>query len=116
MSAISTSVVGPPSSRPRRFEALVFIVWGLLTNYATYLVAHYLLLIHLYSFPRVRQEHLHFLAMPKGSDWIVSNGDHITQGHFLHFVIHVVLWLAVFAVTYPLVHRWLPSRKDGDEG
>jgi len=116
MSATSTNAASPPSFRPRRFEALVFLAWGLVTNYAAYLVAHYAFLIHRYGFARVRGEHLHFTAIPKGSAWIVSNGDRITEGHFLHFAIHVVLWLAFFAVTYPLVRRWLPGRKDGHEG
>jgi len=116
MNATSTKADSSPNSRPRRFETLVGLGWGLLTFYAAYFLTHYLFLIHLYGFPRVRSEHLRFTAMPKGSSWIVSNGDRITEGHFLHFVISLVLWLAFFFVTYRFIYRLLPEKKDDDAG
>ncbi len=114
MNAATTKADSSPISRPRRFETLVLLGWVLLTLYATDFLTHYLFLIHLYGFSRVRSEHLYFTAMPKGSPWIVSNGDRITEGHFLHFVVGLVLWLALFCVTCRFIFRLLPEKKDND--
>ena len=104
------------SSGPRKFETILFLGWGIMTLYAAYYAGLYVFLIHLYGFSRVRSEHLHFTATPKGHAWLVSNGDNIVKGHFLHYLITLVLWLILFFVTYRLLHRLLPERKDSDAG
>ena len=116
MSAASSKADTPPSSKARKFEALAGLTWAIMTFYSAYYVSFYIFLIHLYGFARVRSEHLHFTDTPKGAAWVVSNGDHITKGHFLHFVVALVLWLALFSVTFPFIHRLLPMREEKDDG
>jgi hypothetical protein len=101
----------PTGFPPRRFGTLVFLAWGLLTFYPAYYASHYLFLIHLYGFSRVRAEHLHFTEMPKGRPWVVSNGDVITEGYFVHFLIGVGLWFALFFITFRFIYHLLPERK-----
>jgi len=90
---------------------LVFLAWALLTFYAAFYASHYLFLIYLYGFSRVRGEHLHFTEMPKARAWIVSNGDRITEGHFVHFLIGLGLWFTLFFITFRFIYRLLPERK-----
>lgn len=100
----------PSNWRLRKFGAGLFLVWGLVSLGAAYYVGLYLYLVHLYGLVRVRTEHLRFTATPKGQAWIVSNGDHITGGHFLHYLISMGLWLVLFAVTFALLYQLLPKK------
>ena len=115
MTAPASKAVEKPGSQPRKFETLLFLVWGLLTLYGSFYAAKYIYLIHLYGFSRVWGEHLRFTATPKGHPWLVSNGDSITGGHFLHYVITLVIWLSFFYFTAPLLHRLLPLKKPAAE-
>lgn len=112
MSAVSAKADHSPNMRPRRFESLVGLVWALATFYVAYRASLYLFLIHLYGYAHVHREHLHFKDTPKGGAWIVSNGDRITDGLFLQYLIGLVLWLALFSVTFWVIHRLLPTKKD----
>ena len=103
-----------PGSRPRKFETLLFIALGVPTLYVAYYAGRYIFLVHLYGFSRVRSEHLHFTATPKGRAWLVSNGDSIAEGHFLHFLISLGLFLVLFFVIYAFLHKLLPERKESD--
>ena len=101
----------PPGFPGRRLGTLVGLAWGLLTFYAAYYASHYLFLIYLYGFSRVRAEHLYFTEMSKGRPWIVSNGDVITKELFVHFLIGVCLWFVLFFITFRFIYRLLPERK-----
>ena len=93
-------------SEPPTMILLVFPIWGPVSLYAAFHAAAFLWLIQLYGFSRVFAEHLHFIGMPKGGAWIVSNGDHITSGYFLHhFVVMLALWLTLFLVPVAFIYR-----------
>jgi hypothetical protein len=87
-----------------------------LTAFAAYRIALYVFLIHLYGFSRVRSEHLHFTDTPKGHPWPVSNGDLITKGQFLHFLILLAVWMVLFPITFRYIHCLLPMKKERDAG
>ena len=92
---------------------LAVLVWALATLYFSIYFSEFLLLGHLYGFARVRSEHLHFTATPKGHDWIVSNGDHVgVSGTSWHFLVSLGLWLALFFATFWIIYYFLPKRKD----
>ncbi len=89
-----------------RLAPLATVAWIFLSLYAAIYSAAFLWLIRLYGFTRVWSEHLHFVSMPKAGDWIVSNGDHITEGFFVHhYLVGVVLWLVIFFAPMPLIFR-----------
>ena len=89
-----------------RLAPVASAAWIFLSLYAAGYSAAYLWLIRLYGFTRVRSEHLHFVSMPNGGDWIVSNGDHITEGFFVqHYLVGVVLWLVILFAPMPFIFR-----------
>src|SRR5207253_3188257 len=87
MSTASLNTDRKLSSPARIIKPFLFLVWAFSTLYAAFHIALYIFLIHLYGFSRVRSEHLYFTSTPKARAWIVSNGDRITEGHFLHWLI-----------------------------
>jgi len=105
-----------PARQPRRFEMATGVICALLTLLAGVHAAYYFFLIYLYGLDRVSNEHLHFVATPKGHPWIVSNGDRISKGFFLHYLIGVGIWMALFPAVYWLVYQLLPVRKEGSPG
>jgi hypothetical protein len=56
----------------------------------------------------VLAELLHFVEMPKGRPWVVSNGDLITEGHYVHFLLTAPLIVAIVFVLYALAARFSP--------
>jgi hypothetical protein len=89
-----------------RFAPAIFVAWALLSLYGGIYSAVYLWLFQLYGFSRVFSEHLHFVSMPKGGDWIVSNGDRITEGFFIHhFLVAMILWFVFLFTPLPFVFR-----------
>jgi len=104
-----------PKKKFVRLAPVTFLAWILLSLYAGIYSAAYLWLIQLYGFTRVRSEHLHFVSMPKGGDWIISNGDHITGGFFVHhFLVALVLWLVIFFAPMPFIFRRRSRQKNVD--
>jgi hypothetical protein len=93
----------------RRFEIESGVVCAFLTLLAAIRASSYFFLAYLYGFARVRNEHLRFIGMPKGRAWIVSNGDRVSEGHFLHYLMGVGIWMALFPVIYGFVYRCLPD-------
>jgi len=92
---------------------VVYFAWAILTGLAAHRIALYLLLMHLYGFSRVRSEHLYFVSIRKGYDWIVSNGDHVDDwGKALHFLIIAGVWPVLFLTTFFIIRHFLPERKD----
>ena len=96
----------------RRLGEFTFIVWAAGTLYVAYLIAGYFFLIYIYGYSRVRGDDLYFVTMPKAKAWIVSNGDRITTGHFIHFLMTLGLWWSLFLATFPLIWRVLPAPKN----
>ena len=94
----------------RRGDSLLAGLWAIGTLlFSANVIGPKLFLLHIYGWSKVQQEHLRFLAMPKGGPWPVSNGDLISEGHFVHyFLVTGVCWLALFFATYPLLRRLLP--------
>ena len=72
-----------------------------------------LFLIYVYGWDKVYLQHLRLLNMPKGRAWPVSNGDMIREGFFIHYLISMVCWFAMFFMTYPFLRRLLPEAKPG---
>jgi hypothetical protein len=101
----------PLEVKHRRYEIVSGLICGILLLVAGIRAASYFFLVYLYGMARVRQDHLRFAAMPKGSPWIVSNGDRVSDGHFLHYLIGLGIWMALFLVIYPLIFRLLPERQ-----
>jgi hypothetical protein len=102
----------PPSSQGGTSwsELFLFIAAALGTlMFAAHLVAESFL-VYLYGWSTVWQQRLHFVDMPKGRPWPISNGDLMTDGFFLHYLITAALWLPLVAVTYPAL-RWLLLQK-----
>jgi hypothetical protein len=100
-------------SKPRRFEALTFIILFILaTQIGFRFLGGYLFLIYTYGFSRVRSEHLHLLKMNKTDPWIVSNGDKIAGGEFLWFLVATSICFAVFIPTFLFIYRFLPEQKN----
>jgi|SRR5271166_412411 len=95
----------------RRFEIESGVICAILALLAGIREASYFFLAYLYGFARVRNEHLRFTAMPKGRAWVVSNGDRISEGHFLHYLMGMGIWMGLFLVVYPLVYHFLPERQ-----
>ena len=72
------------------------LAWATVCFYAAFYSASELWLVQMYGFSHVCSEHLHFISTPKGGDWVVSNGDKIVDGFFIHhFLVCIVLWLAI---------------------
>jgi hypothetical protein len=95
------NVHNPVQEKPRRFEILLFIPWALGTlEFSINVLGTRLFLIYLYGWTKVRREHLHILSMPKGHDWLVSNGEVIKSGFVIHYLISLVCWFALFFATY----------------
>jgi hypothetical protein len=103
------------SSEPehRKFEILAFLASGLSTFYLAFHAGAYLFLVYLYGSSRVQGEHLHFIKMPKGHAWIVSNGDQVAEGHFLHYLMVLGIWFALFFLAFPIIYWLLPKRDEG---
>lgn len=98
----------------RKGEVVVGLILAVSTLYLAIYAAARLFLIYLYGLARVQSEHLHFISMPKGHPWVVSNGDQIFEGQYLHFVMSGALWFVIFIPIYVIVHRLLPrARKAG---
>jgi len=96
----------PPKTKLTRFAPVIFVAWALLSLYGGIYSATYIWLIQMYGFSRVCSERLHFASMPKGGDWIVSNGDRITEGFFIHhFLVAGILWFALFFAPLPFIFR-----------
>ena len=103
---------GPAPPEIRRGELLLGLALALGSFiFSNLVVASKLFLIYLYGWSRVWHEHLRILRMPKGRPWPVSNGDFINQGFFIHFLIAMACWFALFIPTYLLLWRLLPLRK-----
>jgi hypothetical protein len=100
-----------PEAKHRRYEIESGLICGILPLMAGIRAASYFFLVYLYGVARVRHDHLRFTAMPKGSPWIVSNGDRVSNGHFLHYLIGLGIWMALFLMIYPLIFRLLPQRQ-----
>jgi hypothetical protein len=101
-----------PSPRPplRQFEVLLFFAVALGTVLFAYnIVGPRLFLIYVYGWDKVQAGHLRLMAMPKGEPWPVSNGDMIRQGFFIHYLISLACWYAMFLGTYPWLRRLLPA-------
>ena len=100
-------------AEPRRFEAVLFLVWAMGTlPLSIHVIGAKLFLIYLYGWSNVHHEHLTIVKMSKGSKpWLVSNGDTISSGHFIHWLISLGCWLAIFFVTYPIIRRVLPKHE-----
>jgi predicted RNA-binding Zn-ribbon protein involved in translation (DUF1610 family) len=95
---------------PRKHEALIFVIFGLLTFKVAYYISTYLFLCYLYGFSRVYSESLR-LTYHSGHEWIVSNGDQIDRNlHPLLFVICAVIWVVPTFVGGILILRLLPKR------
>jgi len=95
-----------PKKKTIRLAPVAFAVWVFLGLYASIYAAAYLWLIRLYGVTRVRSEHLQIVSMPRGGDWIVSNGDRITEGFFVHhFLVALGLWLVISIVPLPFIFR-----------
>jgi len=97
-----------PDPKPRKYGIGVGVICALFALLAGIRMGAYFFLVYLYGWERLRSEHLRFLSMPKGHAWPVSNGDSIADGHFLHYLISVGIWLALFLVIYPVIYRLLP--------
>lgn len=69
-----------------------------------------IVLIGHYGWTKVQQEHLHFLDMPKGHPWPVSNGDKLDIG-FAHYIVSVICWFGLFIPLYSILRLLLPKRK-----
>jgi hypothetical protein len=113
-SSVMTSAQQNPRPRPqpRRFEGLLAIPWAFFTlNFSINVIAPKLFLMCIYGPGRALREHLRIVDMPKGAAWTVSNGDAISRGHVVHFLFALVSWMALFAITYPVVRRVLPARR-----
>jgi hypothetical protein len=101
-----------PGQQTRRFEVLLFFPWALGTLlFSIHVLGAHLFLVYVYGWQRVNSEHLRILKMPKGADWPVSNGDMIREGFFVHYLITLFCWLAMFLATYPLLRLLLPASK-----
>jgi hypothetical protein len=103
----------PDAPKLRRFELFLFLAWGLATLlFSIHVIGAKLFLIYLYGWSRVHQEQLSILKMQKGSGpWLVSNGDLIVEGHFVHFLVSLGCWFVLFFGTYPFIRLLLPRRR-----
>jgi len=79
-----------------------------------YVITPKLILLWVYGWSRVHQEHLRLLATPGHAPWPVSNGDLIAQGNQLLFAIGVPCWFALVFGLYPLLRLLLPRRRERD--
>jgi hypothetical protein len=107
----------PPPPAPIRFRTVVFavlkfaagatmILWVLVSLFlATHVVGAKLFLACIYGPTRVWREHLTILEIPKHRPYPVSNGDFITYGHFVHFLISLVCWFAMVIGPLFLIDR-----------
>ena len=108
---------GNPRQEPRRFEEWLSLAWGFCTlMFAIHVVGKKLFLIYLYGWDKVQQEQLRFLSMPKGRPWEVSNGDMISEGHFVHYLITAGCWFVLLLTTYPFLRLLLPAKRPSQRG
>jgi hypothetical protein len=89
---------------------LAFFVMIATLLFSILVLAPKIVLIGHYGWAKVQQEHLYFLAMPKGHPWPVSNGDVLDIG-FGHYVVTVICWFGLFFPLYLMLRLLLPKRK-----
>jgi len=96
----------------RRGELFLWLPWTFGTlMLSIHVVGAKLFLVYLYGWSKVQHEHLRILSMPKAHPWPVSNGDVISEGQFVHYLISLVCWFAMFFASYPLVRLLLPPAR-----
>ena len=99
-------------AEPRRFEAPLFLIWAVATSLlCIHVIGAKIFLIYLYGWNKVRHEHLSIVRMSKSAPWLVSNGDMISRGHFIHWLISLGCWFAIFLLTYPIIRLALPRQR-----
>jgi hypothetical protein len=96
----------------RRGEFFLWLPWAVGTLLLSiHVIGAKPFLIYLYGWSIVQHEHPRILSMPKGRPWPLSNGQAISEGHFVHYLISLVCWFAMFFVSYPLVRLLLPAKR-----
>jgi hypothetical protein len=78
---------------------------------AVYLAFHagaFFFLAYLYGVVQVWNENLYFVKMPKGQPWEVSNGDLITDRHYVQFLFAAPLIVAFFFLFYAIAAQISP--------
>lgn len=107
-----TKVSKKENSTPEFIGGVRLFIIALPALGVSFYISAQILLCYLYGVGRVFKEGLHFIAMPKGRPWIVSNGDLVSEDvKPLHFVIGVVLWL-LLTISIVLLTYWLfPGKK-----
>ena len=77
----------------RKFGAMVFLVWAVVTLYMCMRVVNFVILCQLYGRSQVWTEHLHFTSAPKFGLWVVSNGvQTANQETFVHYLSTLAVW------------------------
>jgi hypothetical protein len=88
--------------------SVAFLASCLLAAFVAFRVGTRLLLVYRYGLARVWAENLRFVATPNGRPWTVSNGDKISEGHFLAFLFSIPVLLFLFFALLTLFHRLSP--------
>jgi hypothetical protein len=105
-----------PDSTLGTFAVSVVTVWVALSLFLANYVSDYLLLAWFYGPFRVYKEGLHFTYVPspkRGDDFIVSNGDHISNADaFIGEPMAVAVWLALSLPGYLAVRHFSRRRKE----
>jgi hypothetical protein len=60
---------------------------------------------HIYGFKVVDEDSLSLTDMPRGRDWVVSNGDVVPNGGTTHFIYSLFLWIPVMLLVSFLITR-----------
>jgi hypothetical protein len=99
--------------RPRQGEiVLTFILLIATLLFSCNVLAPKLILIGHYGWAKVQEEHLHFLDMPKGYPWPVSNGDRLNIS-FAHYMVSAICWFLLFFPLYAALRFLLPESAKG---
>lgn len=102
----------PNGCERRRGDMLLFFPCAIATLYiATEWLGAHLFLIYFYGREKVSAHHLKLLAHPNGKPWPVSNGEFITQDHFVHYLISVGCWLFLMIVIFVPARLLLPRQQ-----
>jgi hypothetical protein len=98
--------------RPRDGEILLALFLAIATLlFSCNVLAPKLVLIGHYGWAKVQQEQLHFLEMPKGHRWPVSNGDRL-EISFAVWLVSAICWFGLFFSLHLTLRLLLPKRKN----
>ncbi len=104
------STASQNNDQPTGVGVVTFFVIAIGALFLAEVAANRIYLIHHYGWQRFVAESLTFTKTPKGSAWVVSNGDKLAVG-FGHFLIGGAIWLILFGLVFGLALKIVGKKR-----